>query len=134
MILFIRVWFGLVQTLRHRPGAPIRSLAAMLALLILPLLIVAPLFSRDVYSYAAQGEMMSHHINPYHYGPGVLGAAPSVSLVDPLWLNTPAPYGPLFMQIDGMLTSASAHHELIDVILLRLLAIGGVGLMALGIT
>ncbi len=44
---------------------------------------------------------MSHHINPYHYGPGVLGAAPSVTLVDPLWLNTPAPYGPLFMQIDG---------------------------------
>ena len=35
-----------------------------------PLLVVAPLFSRDVFSYAAQGEMMSHHINPYHYGPG----------------------------------------------------------------
>jgi hypothetical protein len=95
---------------------------------------VAPLFSRDVYSYAAQGEMMSHHISPYHYGPGVLGAAPSVNLVDPLWVNTPAPYGPLFMQIDGTLTSASLHHELVDVILLRLLAIGGVALMALGIS
>ena len=77
--------------------------------------------------------MMSHHINPYHYGPGVLGAAPAVTLVDPLWLNTPAPYGPLFMQIDGALTSLSLHHELVNVILLRLLAIGGVLLMALGI-
>ena len=51
----------------------------MLALWILPLLVVAPLFSRDVFSYAAQGEMMSHHINPYHYGPGTLGSGPYVN-------------------------------------------------------
>ena len=41
--------------------------------------------------------MMSHHINPYHYGPGILGAGPYANPVDPLWINTPAPYGPLFM-------------------------------------
>jgi hypothetical protein len=134
LVLLMRVWYGLIRTLSQRPGVPVRKIMAVAALWILPLLIVAPLFSRDVYSYAAQGEMMSHHINPYHYGPGVLGAAPSVSLVDPLWLNTPAPYGPLFMQIDGILTSLSLHHELPDVILLRLLAIAGVGLMALGIS
>ena len=63
----------------------------MLALWILPLLVVAPLFSRDVFSYAAQGEMMSHHINPYHYGPGTLGSGPYVSGVDPLWANTAGP-------------------------------------------
>ena len=134
LVLLMRVWYGLIRTLAQRPGIPVRKIMAVLALWILPLLIVAPLFSRDVYSYAAQGEMMSHHISPYHYGPGVLGAAPSVNLVDPLWVNTPAPYGPLFMQIDGTLTSASLHHELVDVILLRLLAIGGVALMALGIS
>src|SRR5665213_3276544 len=38
MILFIRVWFGLIQALRHRPGAPIRTLAAILAIWIVPLL------------------------------------------------------------------------------------------------
>ena len=76
MILFVRVWYGLFQTLRARGGVPIRPLAYMLALWILPLLVVAPLFSRDVFSYAAQGEMMSHHINPYHYGPGTLGSGP----------------------------------------------------------
>jgi len=134
LVLLMRVWYGLIRTLSQRPGVPVRKIMAVFALWILPLLIVAPLFSRDVYSYAAQGEMMSHHISPYHYGPGVLGAAPSVNLVDPLWVNTPAPYGPLFMQIDGTLTSASLHHELVDVILLRLLAIGGVALMALGVS
>jgi alpha-1,6-mannosyltransferase len=134
LVLLMRVWYGLIRTLSQRPGVPVRKLMAVVALWVLPLLIVAPLFSRDVYSYAAQGEMMSHHINPYHYGPGVLGAAPAVSLVDPLWVNTPAPYGPLFMQADGMLTSLSLHHELPDVILLRLLAMGGVALMALGVS
>ena len=77
--------------------------------------------------------MISHHISPYHYGPGVLGATPSESLVDPLWLNTPVPYGPLFMETDGFLTSASGHNELVDLVLLRLLALVGVGLMALSI-
>ena len=76
MILFVRVWYGLFQTLRARGGVPIRPLAYMLALWILPLLVVAPLFSRDVFSYAAQGEMMSHHINPYQYGPGTIGSGP----------------------------------------------------------
>ncbi|HTT87898.1 MAG TPA: polyprenol phosphomannose-dependent alpha 1,6 mannosyltransferase MptB [Acidimicrobiales bacterium] len=133
LVLFMRVWYGLIRTLSQRPGVPVRKVLAVFALWILPLLVVAPLFSRDVYSYAAQGEMMSHHINPYHYGPGVLGAPPTVNLVDPLWVNTPAPYGPLFMQIDGVLTSLSLHHELSDLVLLRLLAIFGVALMAVGI-
>src|SRR5579884_1207605 len=129
----MRVWYGLIRTLSQVPGVPVRKLVAVAALWVVPLLLAPPLFSRDVYSYAAQGEMMSHHISPYHYGPGVLGAAPSVSLVDPLWLNTPAPYGPLFMEADGMLTSAAGHHELTDVALLRLLAVVGVALIALAV-
>jgi alpha-1,6-mannosyltransferase len=134
LVLLMRVWYGLMRTLAQRPGIPVRKIMGVFALWIVPLLVVAPLFSRDVYSYVAQGEMMSHHISPYHYGPGVLGATPAVSLVDPLWKYTPAPYGPLFMWIDGALTSLSLHHELVDVIFLRLLAIAGVGLMALGIS
>jgi alpha-1,6-mannosyltransferase len=130
MVLFVRVWFGLFQTLRARPGVPIRSLAYMLALWILPLLVVAPLFSRDVFSYAAQGEMMSHHINPYHYGPGTIGSGPYVSGVDPLWANTPAPYGPLFLMLAGWSASLSFHHALITVVLLRFQSVAGIALIA----
>src|ERR1700722_15700697 len=36
MILFVRVWYGLFQTLRARGGVPIRPLAYMLALWIVP--------------------------------------------------------------------------------------------------
>jgi alpha-1,6-mannosyltransferase len=130
MVLFVRVWFGLYQTLRARPGVPIRQLAYMLGLWLLPLLAVAPLFSRDVFSYAAQGEMMSRHINPYHYGPGTLGAGPYTWGVDQLWFNTPAPYGPLFLMLAGWSASLSFHHALVTVLLLRLQSVAGVALMA----
>ncbi len=130
MILFVRVWYGLFQTLRARGGVPIRPLAYMLALWILPLLVVAPLFSRDVFSYAAQGEMMSHHINPYHYGPGTLGSGPFNAGVDPLWANTPAPYGPLFLMLAGWSASLTFHHALITIELLRLQSVAGIALIA----
>jgi alpha-1,6-mannosyltransferase len=130
MILFVRVWFGLYQTLRLRPGVPIRQLSYMLMLWTVPLLIVAPLFSRDVFSYAAQGEMMSRHINPYHYGPGTLGSPSYVLGVDQLWFNTPAPYGPLFLMLAGWSASLSLHHALVTVVLLRLQSVAGVALIA----
>jgi alpha-1,6-mannosyltransferase len=130
MVLFVRVWFGLYRTLRTRPGVPIKHLAYMLALWLVPLMVVAPLFSRDVFSYAAQGEMMSHHINPYNYGPGTLGSGPYVTPVDGLWLNTPAPYGPLFLLLAGWSATLSFHHALITVIFLRFQSVAGLALIA----
>jgi len=133
LLLLMRVWYGLASTLSRVPRVPVSKLAFVAALWVVPLLVAPPLFSRDVYSYAAQGEMMSHHISPYHYGPNVLGAGPYVSLVDQLWGNAPAPYGPLFLKVDGALTSVSGHHVLPDLVLLRLLALVGVGLIAISI-
>ena len=130
MILFVRVWYGLFQTLRARGGVPIRPLVRMLVLWLLPLLVVAPLFSRDVFSYAAQGEMMSHHINPYQYGPGTIGSGPYNLGVDPLWANTPAPYGPLFLMLAGWSASITFHHALFTILLLRLQSVAGIALIA----
>ncbi len=130
LVLLIRVWYGLMKALSRRPGVPMRYLGWIFVLWVIPMLIVAPIFSRDVYSYAAQGEMMSHHINPYDYGPYTLGAGPYVNGVDPLWLNTPAPYGPLFLLMDGFFANVSFHHVLVTVVLLRLSAVAGVALTA----
>ena len=130
LVLLIRVWYGLMKALARRPGVPVRYLGWILALWIVPMLVVAPIFSRDVYSYAAQGEMVSRHINPYDYGPYTLGAGPYVNPVDPLWLNTPAPYGPLFLLMDGFFADVSLHHMLATVVLLRFSAVAGVALIA----
>jgi alpha-1,6-mannosyltransferase len=130
LVLLIRVWYGLMKALARRPGVPVRYLGWIFVLWIVPMLVVAPIFSRDVYSYAAQGEMVSRHINPYDYGPYTLGAGPYVNPVDPLWLNTPAPYGPLFLLVDGFFADVSLHHMLVTVVLLRLSAVAGVALIA----
>ncbi|MGH9007125.1 MAG: polyprenol phosphomannose-dependent alpha 1,6 mannosyltransferase MptB [Acidimicrobiales bacterium] len=133
LVLLMRVWYGMTRALSRRPGTPLKHLWLILALWIIPMLVIAPIFSRDVFSYAAQGEMVSHHINPYNYGPFTLGAGPYVNPVDPLWANAPAPYGPLFLMLDGFFASASLHHVLFTVILLRLLAVAGVALIAYAI-
>jgi len=53
----------------------------------LPLLFAPPLFSRDVYSYAGQGEMASHHIDPYVYGTG-RPRSTLQHMPDSVWTNT----------------------------------------------
>ena len=102
----------------------------MFALWSAPMLVIAPLFSRDAYSYAAQGEMVSRHMNPYLYGPFELGNNAYTAPVDRLWGNAPAPYGPLFLQIDGFFARVTFHNELATIVLLRLLAVLGVLLIA----
>ncbi len=130
MLLLVKVWYDLARQLARRPGVRVRSLAIVGAIWILPLLVAPPLFSRDVYSYAAQGEMVSHHISPYLYGPNVLGASPYNASVDPFWGNAPAPYGPLFLGLDGTLVNLVGHRVLATVVGLRLMALAGVGLVA----
>jgi len=130
LLLFMRVWWGMIRLYRSRHGVPVRTMMGVFALWSLPVLVIAPLFSRDAYSYAAQGEMVSHHMNPYLYGPFELGNNAYTAPVDPLWGNAPAPYGPMFLQVDGFFARITFHNELATIILLRLLALVGVLLIA----
>ncbi len=130
LILLLRVWWGMTRLYARCPGVEMRRLKWVFALWSAPMLIIAPIFSRDVYSYAAQGEMVSHHMNPYLYGPFEMGNNSFTAPVDPLWGNAPAPYGPLFLQIDGFFAKVTFHNELATIVLLRLLAFAGVLLIA----
>ena len=60
-----------------------------------PLVLAPPLFSRDGWSYAAQGMLAHVGISPYEYGPGVLAGLPVAEAVDPRWMTTVTPYGPV---------------------------------------
>jgi alpha-1,6-mannosyltransferase len=130
LLLLMRVWWGMTRLYSRCPGVPINRMMWVLALWSLPMLVIAPLFSRDAYSYAAQGEMVSHHMNPYLYGPFELGNNSFTAPVDNLWGNAPAPYGPLFLQLDGLFARITFHNELATIVLLRLLALAGVLLIA----
>ena len=130
LLLFMRVWWGMTRLYSRCPGVAFKKMMWVFALWSLPVLVIAPLFSRDAYSYAAQGEMVSHHMNPYLYGPFQLGNNSYTAPVDSLWGNAPAPYGPLFLQIDGFFARVTFHNELATIVLLRLLAFAGVLLIA----
>jgi alpha-1,6-mannosyltransferase len=130
LVLLMRVWFRLAEVVRRHPGAPVGPLGWILTLWILPMLVIAPIFSRDVYSYAAQGEMVSRHINPYVYGPWQLGSGPFPGMVDKLWGNVPSAYGNLFMWVDGGIDRATGHSELWTVVGLRMLEVLAVVILA----
>jgi hypothetical protein len=94
----------------------------------LPLLIAPPLFSRDGWSYAAQGMMTALGKSPYASGPGVL-TGPIIEAVDPRWLATGTPYGPLPLAL-GDIASHVTTHPWGLVIAHRLFALIGLALLA----
>jgi hypothetical protein len=94
----------------------------------LPLLVAPALFSRDVYSYLAQGTILHLGLSPYHHAPAALGHGPVLAAVDPFWRHTTAPYGPAFLGLVSLVAGAS---PTAGVVLLRLIEVAGVGLLAL---
>ncbi len=93
----------------------------------LPLLVVAPLGSSDVYSYACQGWLWINDVDPYTSG--VLdGGCPWAAQVPSIWWHTPAPYGPLALAISGLAASTGSLASAVG--LLRLAALAGAALLA----
>lgn len=84
----------------------------------LPLLIAPPLFSRDLFTYLAQGDLALHGLNPYHYGVSVLDDRLSAN-VDPTWQNTPTPYGPLFLLVAKSVVLITGQSTVVGVIAMR---------------
>ena len=99
----------------------------------LPLLLTAPLFSQDAYSYLAQGTLVHLGIDPYRHAPAVLasaGQAHVLGAVDPFWRHTTAPYGPLFLWIVSGIVALAGSHLVLGVILIRVLDVVGLVLLA----
>ncbi|MEO3937153.1 polyprenol phosphomannose-dependent alpha 1,6 mannosyltransferase MptB [Dermatophilaceae bacterium Soc4.6] len=97
-----------------------------------PLLLSAPLYSRDLYSYAAQGLMLHSGLDPYTQGVRALDS-PWVDAVARTWLDTPAPYGPVFLVLTRVVAGVAGGHLLVALALLRLLAVLAVVALAWGV-
>ena len=102
---------------------------ATLALWGLPLLLAPPLFSSDAYSYAAQGRIVHQGFDPYSVGPGLIGGRFGEQ-VDPLWLWTPAPYGPLALQIQHFVVDLMGSNPYASAVGMRLPAIAALVVIA----
>lgn len=101
-----------------------RSMLIVIGVWVLPLLFAPPLFSRDMFSYLAQGDLALHGLNPYthgvySHGVSVLGDHLSAD-VDPSWRTTPAPYGPLFILLAKLIVLGTGQNTVVGVIAMRI--------------
>jgi hypothetical protein len=131
MLLWVAAWWALRRP-AEAPGYSARWMTVTAAWWSLPLALAPPLLSRDVYSYAAQGQSAVHGLNPYQHGPADLGSDWLAS-TSPSWYHSHAPYGPLFVgiaRLSAALGDATGHLE-VAVFALRLITTAAVVLLAI---
>jgi hypothetical protein len=133
LVLVLGAWLTLGLLLRR--GAALGPLFKIACLWSAPLFIGPPIFSRDLYSYAADGAMVAGHISPYAHGPAALGVTASNYLapVSSAWLGTPSPYGPFFLRIAWVAVRFSGGSVVTAIMLLRLFEIAGIVLIAISL-
>ena len=129
LALLVVAWLLLGRRVGNPDGPDRRSLLITLGLWALPLCVAPPMFSRDVYSYGAQGWMVHIGASPYFWGPGAYPQNPFLGDVPDMWSHTPAPYGPLFLQLARWVVDLGSEETVPTVLGMRLLAIAGVVLL-----
>src|ERR1700761_8035936 len=95
---------------------------------LLPLLLSVPVFSRDTYSYLAQGALLRDGFDPYAVGP-VANPNALLDNVSPIWTITTAPYGPAFILVAKLVTMVVGNHVIAGTMLLRLCMLPGLALL-----
>lgn len=106
----------------------VRSVRTAVGLWSLPLLVAPPVFSGDGWSYVATGYLTGHGLSPYVVTPDSL-PLPLRSGVNPRWLHTPSPYGPLAQGWGGMAAHLTSNPWAL-LVAYRLFALVGVALLA----
>src|SRR5437763_2808716 len=134
VLLLVWAWIAVVRATRSPAGPTIRPVLVVMAVWVLPLLIGPPLFSGDVFVYAADGQLVNHGMNPYATTAYALGPSPFRSAAHGVWLHTVSPYGPLFLRLAGVASTIGAHTVVGTVIVFRLLACAGLALAAVSLT
>jgi alpha-1,6-mannosyltransferase len=93
-----------------------------------PLLLSVPVFSRDTYSYLAQGALLRDGFDPYLVAP-VENPNPLLDNVSQIWTITTAPYGPGFILVAKVVTMLVGNHVIAGTMLLRLCMLPGLALL-----
>lgn len=129
MMLVAWLWLGR----RVIAGVPGRStdeytMVATTGFWLAPLLLSVPVFSRDTYSYLAQGALLRDGFDPYVVGP-IANPNPLLDDVSPIWTTTTAPYGPAFIMVAKFVTMIVGEHVVAGTMLLRLCMLPGLILL-----
>lgn len=95
---------------------------------VLPLVVTAPLFTQDIYSYLANGSIVMQGLDPYSAGPvELLGADDDLARSVPfIWANSPSPYGPVALGLAAVVSWLTNDSIIWGVILHRLFSLLGI--------
>lgn len=127
VLLLAWAWVRLGRdVLAHRVGG--RAVLSTAAAWLLPVLFAPPLFTRDIFSYLAQGALPLAGFDPYAVGPEVLPGI-FTDNVHYFWQDTPAPYGPLFILYAKGVAWLAGDQIILGVILMRLALLPGLFLL-----
>jgi alpha-1,6-mannosyltransferase len=128
--LMVWAWLRLGrQVIADRLGAKPVLVAA--ACWTAPMLFAPALFTRDVFSYLAQGAVALDGYDPFTVAPTVLGASSEIlNNVHPFWQGTPAPYGPLFILLAKGTVWLVGSHVYAGILVTRLIQLSGLALLA----
>lgn len=132
MIVLVRSW------LRLRRQVLAQGLAAGIVVVIaviwaLPFMVGPPLGSRDVYAYGAQGRLAAEGIDVFAEGPSALGDNPVLDAVDPIYLDAPVVYGPVFVALSSALAERTGDGLVASVLAYRLIAVLGLTVAAVAV-
>jgi hypothetical protein len=134
MLVLAVAWLGLGSALPSSAPGSVRGLWLIGLAWCVPLVAAPALFSHDVYSYLAQGELVRLGLNPYQVAPIALahhGQHAILEAVDPFWRHTTAPYGPSFLALVGLIVRVTGSNLIVGVLALRLLDVAGLVLLAI---
>lgn len=126
-MLLVRSWLRLGQRLEGWGPGSRRTILTATAAWGAPMCFALPLFSRDVFAYIAQGQVMVGGLNPYEDGYSQISNYLQIG-ADDLWAQSPTPYGPIFLWMEEMVVRATGGQPDLSILLFRLLALLGVGL------
>ncbi|KXF51612.1 hypothetical protein AXA44_14230 [Rhodococcus sp. SC4] len=135
------VWVGVVAMItawvrlgRATLGGDVtlRQLRMVVPVWTAPLLLAVPMFSRDAYSYLAQGALLRDGFDPYAVGP-VVNPGVLLDNVSNVWTTTTAPYGPLFLLLSQGITGLTGDNVIAGTMLLRVTMLPGLALMVWGV-
>lgn len=132
MIVLVRSWLRLRRQVL-RQGLAAAVVVGVAVIWALPFLVGPPLGSRDVYAYGAQGRLAAEGIDVFSEGPSALGDNPVLDPVDPLYLDSPVVYGPVFVALSSELAGLTGDGLVASVLAYRLVAVLGLTIAAVAV-
>jgi alpha-1,6-mannosyltransferase len=119
VIAMLVAWLWLGRRLGDGRPTTEHTMIATTGFWLAPLLLSVPLFSRDTYSYLAQGALLRDGFDPYVVGP-IENPNSLLDNVSQVWTTTTAPYGPAFILVAKFVTLLVGNNVVAGTMLLRL--------------